>query len=122
MENFFIEDRFYHDLTSFMEDLELIEIEDIDELSEDWEAQAQDTKLEKMFSMSKDFAIDAIIQQTDKWEERFPEDSDILFNQIKNAINQSIDIEKLNSLLPELYYPNGKMFKITKKDLLEYIS
>jgi hypothetical protein len=58
----------------------------------------------------------------DNWEQRFPEDSDTIFKDIEKAINDAIDIDKLNAGLPELYYPTGKMFKITKHDLIAHCS
>lgn len=118
MENFFINENFHCDLESLINDLDIYEVE---ELGDDWEIQAEESNIEKIFTLNEDFVVSTIVEHTDKWEDRFPEESDDLFKRIKNAIKQSIDIEKMNSLLPELYYPNGKRFKITKKDLLAFI-
>lgn len=125
MENFFIGDRFYSDIESLLEHLELEE-EDIATLDDNWHENAEGTTLQNIFVMDEDWVINTILQQTEKWDYRFPEDADegqnSVFDQIRNAIKQSIDIEKMNSLLPKLYYPNGKKFKITKQDLFEYCS
>ena len=126
MENFFYHDIFHHDMSTLIEDLELADddddVESIKKLPDDYFIIVQGTTLEKIFTMKEDFVVNAIVEQTDTWEERFPEDSDDLFEKIKNAIKQSIDINKMNELLPELHYANGKKIKITKQDLLDYVS
>jgi len=121
MENFFYNENFCSDIESLMSDLDLDE-DEIQDLEDDWHVTCEETTLEKIFVIKKDFAVNAIMNQTETWEDRFPEECDDLFKRIESAIEQSIDIEKMNNLLPELYYPNGKMFKITKKDLLDYIN
>lgn len=81
MENFFIDDKFYSDLSDLMEDMD-IEEENISELPDDWSEKIQLSKLEKMFVLKKSFVVDAINQQTDRWEDRYPEDaSDKLLDQ-----------------------------------------
>lgn len=122
MENFFIEEEFCHDLDDVIRICDLEYNCSISELEEDWSIEVEESELQKIFTLTKDFVVNALIEKTDRWEERFPEESDNLFERIKNAFEQSIDFEKMNILLPELYYPNGKKFKITKKDLLEYIA
>jgi hypothetical protein len=119
MENFFYNDVFCSDIGDLMLEIDIDE-ELISELGEDWEINCEETTLEKIFVVKKDFATGAIMDATEKWEDRFPEDSDNVGKQIENAINEAIDIDKLNDRLPSLYYPNGKMFKITKADLVEW--
>lgn len=121
MENFFYNDKFYSDLDELISDLDLENDGAIALLEEDWKITVEDSKLEKIFKLEEKFVINAVLEQTDKWEERFPEDSDHTFEQIEKAIKDSIDIDKLNSLLPELYYLNGEKFEITKQDLLNHI-
>jgi len=120
MENFFIDDSFYNDLSDMMDEME-IEEENISELPDDWSQKIQLSKLEKIFTLNKNFVTDAIIQKTDTWEERFPEDTnDSFMNKIEKAIESGIDIDKINSLLPELYYPTMEFVTITKKDLIDW--
>lgn len=121
MENFFYDDRFCTDIDDLMCELDIDE-ETLSDLKDDWEITCEETTLEKIFVIKKEFATDAILTQTDTWEDRFPEDSDSLFKEIKTAIDNAIDIEKLNEALPSLYYPNGKKFKIKKSDLVEWAS
>ncbi len=54
----------------------------------------EEASLEKIFVLEKDFVIRAIMNNTDSWEDRFPEESDSVCNKIDKAINESIDIEK----------------------------
>jgi len=121
MENFFYDDRFCSDISDLMDVFD-IDDENLAELEDDWLVTCEETTLEKMFVIKKDFAVKAIVNQTDTWEDRFPEESDDLFKQIEKAIGDAIDIDKLNEGLPSLYYPNGKKFKVTKADLVEYCS
>jgi hypothetical protein len=120
MQNFFYNGYFISDLEDFIEELGLDE-EDISDLPDDWEEECQESKLEKIFVLKEKFILDNIMSATEVWEDRFPEESDRTFKEIEKTILQSIDVEKLNSLLPEIYYPNGKKFKVTKNDLLEFI-
>lgn len=119
MENFFYDDKFCSDISDLMDVFDIDE-DNLAELEDGWSVTCEETTLEKIFVIKKEFAVNAIIEQTDTWEDRFPEESDDLFRRIKEAIDDAIDIEKLNEGLPSLYYPNGKKFKITKKDLIDY--
>lgn len=116
MENFFYNDSFYSDLG------DLIAYLDIEPklLEDDWIIECEKTTLEKIFVMDKKWITDIIVSNTDIWEDRFPEDSDDLFKRIEKAINDSINIDKLNENLPSLYYMNGIKFQITKEDIIEY--
>ena len=118
MENFFYDDKFCTSIEDLMSELDIDEVAD---LEDDWEVICQEATLEKIFVVTREFATDAILNHTDKWEDRFPEYPDIVLNQIKASVSNSIDIDKLNEGLPSLYYPNGKKFKIKKSDLLEWV-
>ena len=118
MENFYHNDNFYYDLESFIDRVEDNEGCDIKDLPEDWHDQIEETTLEKVFKMDIEFVVDAIMEGTYKWSDRLPEDSESTDKQIARAIRSSIDIPKLNSLLPSLYYPNGEKTVITKEDLI----
>ncbi len=122
MENFFIDETFYTDFSDLMDEME-IEEDNIHELPDDWSQKIQLSKLEKIFTLDKKFVADAIMQKTDTWEERFPEDpSDRFMKKIEMAIENGIDIDKMNALIPELYYPINEFVTITKKDLIEWIN
>lgn len=123
MENFFYEETFHHDLDSLISGLDLDDDGAINELEENWEIEVEDTTLEKIFILKENFVVDAISESTDRWEDRFPEDhDDRTYKKIQDAIKQGVNVEKINDLLPSLYYPNGQKYKITKADLLEYVN
>ena len=121
MENFFCGDRFCSDLSDLMDVFD-IDDEKLNELENGWSAEIEEGSLQKIFVLKKDFIKDVIIEQTERWDDRFPEEPDSVFDDIEEAINQSIDIDKLNELLPSLYYPNGKTQVVTKSDLIQYCS
>lgn len=126
MENFFIEDRFYSDLDCFIEDyfggpyMISDPLEMVKALDNDWSIRVQTSKLEPMFQLSDiaDYAFDRIFS---KFEERFPYESDEQDEDICQALNDSFDVEKFNSLVPKLYYPDG-WATITKQDLLDHLN
>lgn len=121
MENFFIDTEFYSDIESFLSDMDMEDI-DVVNLEDDWKIKVELSELKPMFQYKIEQITDDIIRATDRWEENFPEDSDNVFKQLEFAIKQSIDLEKLNSLIPKLYYPSGIFVELTKKDLLDYVS
>ena len=44
-------------------------------------------------------------------------------DEIEKALNGNIDFEKINALIPKVYFVDRRnKFKITKKDLLEWVS
>lgn len=121
MENFFIEDEFFSGIEDYLSWAELDE-ESVPLLPDDWEQKVDESNLEKIFEADSDIIECVYDFLIDNNEERFgSEPNERIDKEIKDAIRVSIDLEKLNSLLPELYYPNGKTAKLTKKDLLQYI-
>ena len=116
MENFFYNDNFYSDLGELIDYLDL----DPETMEGDWVINCEATTLEKIFVMDKKFITDAIVNKTDRWEDRFPEESDDLFTRIEKAISNAIDIDKLNEGLPSLHYANGTKFHITKADIIDW--
>ncbi len=119
MEHFFLEDRFYHELGDFIDDL-FPEDGDVEELEDDWSIRVQESKLEPMFQLKDiaDYAFDRIF---DSFEERFNHESDKQDEDICEALNECFDAEKFNSLVPKLYYPTT-FTMITKEDLLDYLN
>ena len=57
-------------------------------------------------------------------DDRFSENNvDSEIDKIEKALNGNIDFEKINALIPKLYFVDRRnKFKITKKDLLEWVS
>lgn len=122
MENFFIEENFFMDLDSLISHLDLDDDKSIEELEDDWSTEAELSNLEPIFQFNEKFLIDLIMENTDKWADRWPEDDeDITAIQVRKAVKENINLTKLNEDLPKLYYPTGQFEEITKQDLLEYI-
>jgi chemotaxis methyl-accepting protein methylase len=71
-----------------------------------------------MFKVDVDFLAESLYDANEeRYSEDAPQDLDV-----KKALNECIDFEKLNSMIPKLWYPNGKFQLITKADLLEFIN
>lgn len=118
MENFFYEDTFCRDIQNLLYHLN-IESEDIAGLPDDWKVDCGKTNLEKIGTVSRNFItkhLAEIIQ--DRFDERMSDDPPAILQEIESAIEKSFDIDKLNDLMPSLYYLNGEDFTITKQDLL----
>ena len=113
MENFFIEDEFFSTLDDLIDYIGL----DVEELDDNWTTKVKLSELEPMFELDIEFIVNAI---NDNFEDRFPEDSDNAFKKIEEAIIGSVDLEKLNKMIPSLYYPNCDYRIITKQDLLDF--
>lgn len=120
MENFFIDDEFYGDLGDFCD--RFADDDEVFALPEDYSEEVIVGSREKIFDLTMDHVCEFILERTDRWEDRFPEEADSTFEKIKKAIKLSVDIDKLNENLPYLYYPSKEKATITKKDLIEYIS
>lgn len=123
MENFFLDTDFFSDIDELLEHLEIEEGE-VQDLPEDFFVEVIPGNLEPIFKLDIKLIREAIIEACEvAFEDRFPEDSPSVDKQIETAINQSVNVEKLNKCLPSLYYPEyGKTVKITKADILEYIN
>lgn len=114
MKPFFIEDEFYTDIESYLiaKDLEL---EDIQKLPDDYKLAISDCDLEPMFQLNASTLSEILCGN---YEERFSEDSPEA-DTIEKALSECIDFEKLNALIPQLWYINGKEAELTKQELLD---
>jgi len=119
---FFIDDKFYMEMCDYLDDMDLDD-DEIKNLPEDWNEEIELAAEEPIFNPNKDF-IDRIAEKCIDWyDDRFPEDDydGRVHLKMKNAIESSIDLNKLKSELPVLYYPNKTKIMITKQDLLDSI-
>ena len=114
MENFFYSDNFHSDLGELMDYLDYNEEEDVLKLPDDYTLNCIKAELEPIVTLSAEWIIDRID------EERLTEDGNEI-ERIEKALYANIDFEKLNSLMPKLYYEGIKKFTITKADMLEWI-
>lgn len=120
MENFFVEDKFYADIEELMSDHDLEE-EDLPGLPDDWAVKCMSTNLEPICALKYGDVIEAIVEYMFRYhEERMPEEYDDCSTKkrLEAAITSSVDVGKLNDLMPKLYYPGGEDFTITKQDLI----
>lgn len=121
MENFFVDDDFFESLNELFESYfdDEQDVYDLDDLTT---FNAREGVLKKLFdnrSITKDFLIDSIcdfndydLSQANNWEK---EVSEILNKYI------SIDTNSIERELPEVYFPHGTKFTITKQDLINHI-
>lgn len=118
---FFIEDNFFSEMEDYTSYAEIDE-ENVNELPDDYSVDVGLSIEEKVF-ISDDGLIDDLMERLfDRFEDRIPPEDERIHKQITDAFKQSIDFDKLQSLLPSLWYPNGKIAKITKQDLINAVS
>ena len=116
MENFFYNDNFYSDLDSFIHE-NFDDEGEISELEDNKEYLCKGSTLEPIIPLSAKWIVNRID------DERFSENNnDQECEKIISILDSNIDYEKINSLIPKLYYENTKdKFTITKQDLLNAI-
>jgi hypothetical protein len=116
MEPFFYNDNFYtelEDLCSYEE----WDKEEIQSWPDDFKLEADCCDLETIEEIDAEWIASRID------DERFSEESyDKEYAKILKVLNENIDFDKINSLLPKLYYSNRSKLYFTKADLLEACS
>lgn len=117
MENFFYNDNFYSDMESFIHE-NFDDESEIAELDDDKLFLCKGSKLEQILKLSAEWIAERID------DERFSENNnENEVEKIMKVLSGNIDFDKINALLPELYYEDYKdKFTITKQDLLDQIS
>lgn len=117
MENFFYNNDYYTDLEDFIEKV-FDDEDEIAELDDDKLFLCKGSKLEPILKLSAEWIAERID------DERFSENNnENEVEKIMKVLSVNIDFDKINALLPELYYENYKdKFTITKQDLLDKIS
>lgn len=113
MNNFFYEGEFYHELCDLLEALDIEEGKE-NELPDDWCVVCFESDLEPVIFLSTEWIMERIN------EERFSEEADEL-SKVQKILDENIPFDKINSLLPKLYYESRRELRITKEDVLEYI-
>lgn len=116
-ENFFYDFEFYSDLEELIYRLFDDADQEIKELSEDWEIECMQGKLSPIFQLSTDWILNRI--DDDRFSENgIDKESDI----ITKVLDKHIDYNMINNSIPKLFFPDRtQKFKITKRDLLEWI-
>lgn len=112
MENFFYSDGFYSDIEGIFTELDFDE-DHLEDIEDDWKVECQESDLEPVVKLTPEWICEHIN------EERFREDGDE-WDKIYAILKDNIDFDKINLLIPELYYPSRRKFTITKQDIVDY--
>jgi hypothetical protein len=111
MTNFFYNNIFYEDIPAFMEDLEIDE-ETIDQCRDSYSIKLGE--LQPIIKLDTEWILDRID------EERFTENGDEV-EKLEDILKKYIDFDKVNSMIPKLWYETYKKVEITKADLYSYL-
>lgn len=112
-ETYYYNDNFYFDFESLSEDLFETE-EEIRALPDDYELKVNLCELEPIVV----FTAEKIAEHTVD-EERYSEDGcDREVQRIIDALKESVDFEKLNSLIPKLWFPSKRFITFKKQDFI----
>jgi len=116
MENFNYNGNFYAELYDLAEDLEYWK-EDLllEEYPVDFTLKIDLMELRPIVEFTPESIAEGCILD-DRYSEENAEDE---YAKIIKALTENIDFEKLNSLIPKLYYATGKTQLITKQDLID---
>jgi len=115
MENIFFNDQFYSDFNDLCEHNEW-DKDEIESFPEDFTIEVYECTLEPIEQISSAW----ITERMD--EERFSElRCDEETTAICKILDEHIDFDKINSLIPKLYYPKTKKTIVTKQQLLELV-
>jgi len=127
LENFFVDSDFYETVADFTEYLDLVDSEMAEnDLEDEVSYEAFTSTKEPILKYTKDklfkhIGAELIGALYDRNEDRYPEEPEDVEKEILKAFKESFDIEKFNSLLPKLFYPNGKKVNVTKANIVEYL-
>lgn len=114
LEIFYYGDAFYEDIYGLINDLD---IEDkINELPDDYVINVYECELRPIVKFTSEYITDMV--DDDSYSENNYENE---YDKIKEALDKCVDFKKLNSLIPELWFPTNDIRTITKADLLEAI-
>lgn len=84
------------------------------------------SKMEEGFLLTYDYCELRPIEQFDGWsiadrvdDERFSEDNDAdERDRIAQILNENVDWDKINELIPKLWYPSKRKGEVTREELL----
>ena len=116
MENFFYEENFFKSLDEFCEYCEITK-ENVESYPDDYNFEIELTELSPFMKLTPQWIINAAEYFE---EENLSEDCGELAELMK-ILEENIDFDKINSLMPKLYCGSGVRVFVTKKDLLELV-
>lgn len=123
-QRFYIDDRFYSDISDFIYSQDNDHIIDEDgnlssSIPDNWTQKVELTTLEPMFKLDADDIDHLVDAMIDRNEDRIGEYDNS--DDVKKAILSGMDFDKINAAIPMLYYPNGTFDVLTKQDLIDCI-
>ena len=107
-------DNYYDELSDIIEDI------DVESLKEGDVIKCGNCTLEPIITLTANMIVDSLENHL---EERHSEDNvQEELQQITNVLKENIDFDKINSLLPKLWYPNGKEIVFTYEQIMNEIN
>ena len=120
MENFFYDDKFYSELSDYLDDIEVNELEDFDDLDDNFLIKIEYSEVQPVFEITPSSLLEMLLDcNEDRIDDNFDDRHE---KKIIEVLNKCIDFEKLKTELPQYYYGNGQFEIITKQDLIEYFN
>ena len=116
MKNFFYGEHFFGDIDDLLFYLSSTK-EDVLNYPDDFKLEVELGTEEPFVQLSSKYIIDAV---ADKEEERLSENCNEI-SKLQKILDENIDFDKINALIPRLYYGDKRAF-ITKQDLLDWLS
>jgi hypothetical protein len=111
-ENFFYNDNFFTDLEALACELQ----DDFDVFAEGEELVIELSVEEPIVKFTPEWIVDRID------DDRFTEDGcEREYKTIKEALSSTVDFDKLNALIPKVYFGSGKMVKIKVSEIKEWL-
>lgn len=104
-----IDDRFFDEIQNIAE---YLEYDFLIEQSDDFTVEAYECDLEKIGVLDAYEMTERVFD-----EDRFSEDENEK-DKIYKILNDNIDFDKINALLPELWYPSNRKVILTKAELI----
>jgi len=108
-----IDDRFFSEVQDIAEHLEY---EFLVEQTDDFTVEAYECYLENIGFLNGETIAERVFD-----EDRFSENMDEDQERIAKILDANIDFEKINSLLPKLWYPSDRKVIFTKAELIAEI-
>ena len=105
MRDFFVNGDFYLDLKEYCDYNEI----ELDDINDDDSLRVELSELEPVFQIHVEMLMGFID------EDRI---NDYTCDDILKVLQDNIDFERINSLMPNLYYPNNKFHTFTREDFI----
>jgi hypothetical protein len=105
-------DNYYEELSDLVSDI------DTDVMKEGDTIEVEDCDLEPIGQLNAESLTEWIM---DQWEDRQSEDG-LEYEKVEKVLTENIDLDKINALLPKLWYPNGKQIVFTYEQIMNEVN